>query len=270
MSANWLTSVRMIISGVLLLLLAYYKGQDLTGMWKKREDLRDILLFSIFGLLLCQATFLGAIKYSNSGTATVLQSLNVVFMSIITALLTRSWLSKKQILTIVLALFGTFLLTTNGEITSLSLSPLALGLGLLSAVGLVIYTLLSHGIISRWGSLPITGWGMLIGGILYAIPSRIWELPPILDWFSVFMIFIIISIGTVLSFSVFLEGVKYIGPVKATLIGCSEPCSAAILAFLFLGTRLSLLESVGFALIILAVVLTVSNFSLRRKWHRTN
>lgn len=35
-----------------------------------------------------------------------------------------------------------------------------------------------------------------------------------------------VIVGKTLGFSVFLESVKYIGPVKSTLLGCLEPASA--------------------------------------------
>ena len=54
------------------------------------------------------------------------------------------------------------------------------------------------------------------------------------------------------------EGVKLIGPVKATLIGCLEPASATALSALFLGTRFSLPELSGFCFIILTVFLSVT------------
>ena len=40
------------------------------------------------------------------------------------------------------------------------------------------------------------------------------------------IIAVIVIIGTAVGFSVFLESVKYIGPVKSTLLGCLEPASA--------------------------------------------
>ncbi len=71
------------------------------------------------------------------------------------------------------------------------------------------------------------------------------------------MIAVIVLIGTAVGFSAFLEGVRYIGPVKATLIGCLEPVSATVLSALFLGTRFSMAELLGFGLILLTVFLSV-------------
>ena len=60
-------------------------------------------------------------------------------------------------------------------------------------------------------------------------------------------------IGTAGGFSLFLEGVKYIGPVKGTLIGCLEPASATVLSALCLGTHFGAMELMGFCAIMATV-----------------
>ena len=99
---------------------------------------------------------------------------------------------------------------------------------------------------------------MLIGGLVLAVVTKAWIFPENLDGTAWLLIAAIVLIGTALGFSAFLEGVKLIGPVKATLIGCLEPASATALSALFLGTRFSLPELSGFCFIILTVFLSVT------------
>lgn len=94
----------------------------------------------------------------------------------------------------------------------MQLSAAGLVLGLLAAAGVVIYTLLSRPIISDWGNLSVTGWGMLIGGLVLFLGTRAWILPANLDSAAWLMITVIVLIGTAVGFSAFLEGVRYIGP----------------------------------------------------------
>ena len=123
---------------------------------------------------------------------------------------------------------------------------------------MVIYTLLSRPIIAAWGNLTITGWGMLIGGSVLFVLTRAWIFPANLDFPAWIIIAVIVIIGTAVGFSVFLESVKYIGPVKSTLLGCLEPASATILSALVLGTRFTVIELVGFVLVVGTVFLSVS------------
>ena len=258
-SADWLTAVRMLLSGILLLMLALQREHmRVFKIWKERKDVVWLIAFGLAGLLLCQYTFLAAIKYSNSATATVLQSLNVVLMAIVMSVWNKKRMSKIQIAAIILAISGTYLIATKGNPISIDISAKGLTFGILAAVGVVVYTLLSRPIIASWGNLTITGWGMLIGGMVLFVVTRAWIFPTNLDFPAWIIIAVIVIIGTAVGFSVFLESVKYIGPVKSTLLGCLEPASATILSALVLGTRFTVVELIGFVLVVGTVFLSVS------------
>ena len=259
LDSGWLTAVRMVLSGIALLIIAIPgEGRGILRIWTSRCDIMWLLAFALLGLLMCQYTFLGAVKYSNSATATVLQSLNVIIMAVLVAARNRKRMSAAQTAAVFLALAGTYLIATGGNPGSMDLSAAGLIFGILAAVGVVTYTLLSRPIISTHSNLPVTGWGMLTGGAVLFLASRAWVIPEGLDLTAWGMIAIIVLIGTAGGFSAFLEGVRYIGPVKATLIGCLEPASATVLSSLFLGTRFTLAELIGFCAIILTVFLSVS------------
>ena len=258
-SADWLTAVRMLLSGILLLMLALQREHmRVFKIWKERKDVAWLIAFGLAGLLLCQYTFLAAIKYSNSATATVLQSLNVVLMAIVMSVWNKKRMSKIQIAAIILAISGTYLIATKGNPMSIDISAKGLTFGILAAIGVVIYTLLSRPIIASWGNLTITGWGMLIGGSVLFFLIRAWFFPTNLEFPAWIIIAVIVIISTAVGFSVFLESVKYIGPVKSTLLGCLEPASATILSALVLGTRFTVVELIGFVLVVGTVFLSVS------------
>lgn len=261
--SSWLTAVRMVFSGLALLIIAFPKEKSRTfDIWKKAGDIKDLVIFAIFGLLLCSYAYLSAVRFSNSATATVLQNLNVVFMAITVAVLYKTKINRYHIVAVLLAVVGTYLIATGGDPTSMKLSPEGLLLGLLAAVGVVTYTLLSRPVVKKWGNLLGTGWGMLVGGLIIYITSKAWIIPADFDFMAWLMVFIIVLIGGAAGFSAFLEGVRIIGPVKATLIGTMEPASATVLSALFLGTRFSIPELIGFCLIILTVFLSVSGSKL--------
>lgn len=75
-NTEWLTSVRLLVSGALLLGIAYRKEKGrIWAVWKDRRDRIPLLLFGIFGMLGVQYTYFAAIEYGNAATATVLQYL---------------------------------------------------------------------------------------------------------------------------------------------------------------------------------------------------
>lgn len=258
--SSWLTAVRMVLSGIVLLILAAFKDKDkVIKIWTVPKDVCWLFAFAILGLLMCQYTFVSAIKYSDSATATVLQSLNVVIMIVFMSIVTRTRMKLSQVIAVFLAVFGTYLISTGGNPGNMTISTVGLVFGLLSALGVITYTLFSRPIILKWGNILVTGWGMLIGGLVISIVTKAWIIPRDLDFIAWLMIAIIILVGTAGGFSIFLEGVKHIGPVKATLIGCLEPASATLFAAIFLGMRFSLVELGGFFCILFTVFLSVKD-----------
>ena len=255
--AGWLTAVRMLLSGIVLLSLSALRGpRALFDVFRRRADLLWLAAYAILGLLLCQYTYLAAIEHSNSATATVLQSLNVVMMAVFMAARRREGLRRSQVLALVCALAGTFLVATHGRPGEMALSAAGLAFGLVSALGVVTYTLFSRPIAERYGSALVTGWGMLGGGVVLGAAVSVWELPAGLDLEAAAFIAFIALVGTAGGFSVFLLGVRFIGPEKATLIGCLEPATAAVVSALWLHTSFGAAELAGFALIMLTVFLS--------------
>ena len=250
----WVTAVRMIGAGFVLLLLSLekYRGQ-LVGMIRDPVSIRNLLLLAVFGLLLCQYSYLTAIKYSNSATATVLQTLNVVMMSSFLAIRFRRRPSSRECLSVVLALMGVFFVATNGNPSTMILSTEGLFWGLVGAVGCVTYPTLSQGLAIQWGSIPVNAVGMIVGGLVLSLATQIWTLTPVLDIVGWLAVAFIVVVGTALSFTLFIQGIRIIGPMKANLIGTLEPVTAAVVSALCLGTVFHLWEIVGFIAILATV-----------------
>lgn len=258
MNSGWLTAVRMVFSGIILLGISLPKHRRaVVGILKDSKDRLWLLAFSIAGLLLCQYAFLSAIQYSNSGTATVLQSLNVVLLTAFLCLKNHVLPEQKRLLSIILAIVGVYLISTNGNPYIMVLSPHGLFWGIMAALGVVFYTLLSQNIVAKWGNLIVTGWGMLIGGIVLSVFIDAWSLPNYLDAGALIVIAIIVLVGTAGAFAAFLQGVSDIGPVKATLIACLEPVTATIISAFWLHTKFNVVDILGFCLILATVFLSV-------------
>src|SRR5699024_10430633 len=113
--------------------------------------------------------------------ATALQYLGQAFILLVTCI--RMWRTPtgKEGIALVLAVGGIFLLTTHGRFDSLVLSPQASFWGMLSALALMLYTLLPGILIERYGSSVITGYGMLIGGIVLGSVTKVWKMEVSLD-----------------------------------------------------------------------------------------
>lgn len=254
--SQWLTIVRMFLAGVLLLAAGYIKTPAaITGIWHKKRDALQLILFAVLGLMVCQYTYFTAIFYSNSGTATVLQYLGQALILGYVCIRMRRLPTKKESVAVFLALGGVFLMATHGNPATLALSKEALFWGIGAAVGLMLYTLLPGNLIAKFGSPVCTGYGMLLGGSALFVLVKGWRLSARLDPGAVAGIAVIAVIGTAVAFSLYLQGVSDLGGVKASLLACIEPVSATLLSALWLGTAFSREDILAFVLIIGMVVL---------------
>ena len=98
---------------------------------------------------------------------------------------------------------------------------------------------------------------MLICGIvssLFIQPWRIWCRSMESGW-GAFLVLALV--GSCLAYSLYMQGVKDIGSMRASLIGTVEPVSAAVTSAIVSGTVFTGTDIVGFACIIIMMVLTV-------------
>lgn len=259
-SSLWVTCLRLLCAGTLMTLMALAKHRsDLVKIWKDPKDVTLLLLFGIFGLMLCQYSYLSGIAHSNAATTTVLQQVSLVIVMLIACVMERRPPKALQVLALVLAFFGTFMVTTGGNPQQMILSPQALFWGLTTACAAAAYNLLSKSLLVRWSREAVCGIGMLFGGAVLSLYARLWTYDftlPLLGWLSFASIVIF---GTVVAFSFFLKGVRDAGPVRAAMMGVTEPLSAAVFSALWMGTSFSPAELIGFAAIFGTMFLLAKN-----------
>ncbi|HGA0858326.1 TPA: DMT family transporter [Streptococcus agalactiae] len=253
---NLLTSLRLLITGIFLLSLARSKQKEhLVAAWKQPKFLKQVLLFSIFGLVLNQYAFLRAIYLTNAGTATVLQYMAPILILSIVCILNRQRPTSFEIIAIAMAILGTYMIATHGKLGSLAITPKGLMWGLGSAITYSIYILLPVKLIHEWGSTIVIGSGMFIGGILFSLVTKAWQYPLQINVMSILAYIGIIGIGTIFAYTFFLKGVSIVGAVKGSLLASVEPVSSVFLTVLVLGEIFYPIDLLGMLFIFLAVTL---------------
>lgn len=256
LTSSWLVPYRLIIAGIILLAICVMKDRkQVLQVWKNKRDTMDTVIFAMFGMSMCQYCYFTAIAYSNAGTATVLQYIGPVLIMIYISLSKQKLPTKAEMAAVILAIGGTFLLATHGQIHSLVISKDGLIWGLLSAVSVLIYTVQPGRLLDKFGSMVITGWGMFLAGIMLMILFRPWTIPVNLDLQVIGGMAIVIVLGTVIAFSCYMEGIRCIGPKQGSLFSAVEPVSATIFTVVFMGMSFGGMDLAGFGCIIVAVYL---------------
>ncbi|SOD18996.1 DMT family transporter [Pedobacter xixiisoli] len=257
-NVEWLITVRMLISGSLLLLFSSARDfKNTVSILNNRRDFIQLIIFGITGMVAVQYTYFAAIKHSNAATATILQFAGPVLISLYLALKNRRWPRSLEVLSIGLAVFGTFLLVTHGDVGTLSISKTAFMMGIASAVALAIYTLQPVNLLKRYDSGVIVGWGMLIGGIAFSFIKAPWQVEGVWDSYSFISAAFIIIFGTLIAFYTYLTSVKLIGGQKSSLLASAEPLSAALLSVIWLKVPFHTMDWIG-GLCIISTVFILS------------
>lgn len=258
--SSWLVSVRMITASILILSYLFLKNKSNTfQLLKNKKDFFSIIIFSILGIILLQYSFFRAIESSNAATATILQYLSPIFIVIFFVLETKKVPSKISLISIGLSLFGTALLVTKGNFSTLSISSTGLFWGLIAGIMGAAYIIQPRRLMAKYGTIVVLGWGMLFGGIMFQFYHPFWKDLPKLDGITILMICYIVLFGTVLSYLCLLQSTRYIPAQYSSLLTSFEPLSSALFSSLFLGTIILPIEIVSMFIIIFAVFLLSRN-----------
>lgn len=256
LTSPWLVPIRLLFAGLILLVICMLKsGTKVFDIWKK--DAVGIVVFGVFGMSMCQFTYFSAIGASNAGTATVLQYTGPVLILIYLSLREKRMPRPNEMLAITLAVVGTFLLATHGNLQSMVLSKEALSWGLLSAVALAVYTVQPGRLLRDYGSAVVTAWGMLIGGALLCVVFRPWSILVSVDKEVMIGMATVIFFGTVVAFSLYMEGIRCVGPKKGSLFASIEPVSATVFSVVWMKVSFGVMDLLGFACILSTIFLLV-------------
>ena len=202
-----------------------------------------------------QLTYLEAIDATNAGTATVFQYLCPIGVLAYSCVKDRVAPTVSEIFSMILAIAGTFLIATHGQLNQLAITPKGLAWGLVSAFAYALYIILPIQLIQKWGSMLVIGIGMLIPGLVM-IPftgRRLFHGQYSMD--NLMGLVGLVVIGTIFAYTVFLKGTTLIGPVKGSLLAAIEPISAVFFAFAIMNEHFFAIDFIGMAMILFAVLL---------------
>ena len=253
----WLIDIRELCACWLFLGTAFaFDRKNLTTVIKQPKELVKIFVVSLFAILFSQVAYIYAVNATNSGTATIMQSLGMLGVLAFVCAVGRRWPRRREILGIVLALIGTYLLVTGGNLGTLNLPTSGVFWGVMCVFAQAALSILPKPLMEKWGSFTVNGLAFLFSGTLIAVFYQPWNHMPQLDAFGVLLVVIGVLVGTFLAYGLYLQGVKDAGSLRAVLLGTIEPVMATITTVLVLGITFSVADLIGFALILAMVVLT--------------
>lgn len=256
MNLEWLLTMRLITAGLLTVLYGWIRqGNAIFNVFRNWRDTLGLVIFGVFGMALCQYTYFRSIVIAGAGIATVLQYLAPSMIIIYLLVRYGKRPSTGEIISVILALAGTICLMGNNGFSFESFRSDVLFWGLLSAVGVAVYSVSPVRLLATYGTIPIVGFGMLLSGLVAAVLFQQPHSYATWDVWTVVGCFNVVFLGTIVSFNAYLEGVKRIGPVSGSILSSIEPISAAFFGWALLGNQFNWVGILGMAMIIATVII---------------
>lgn len=256
MNLEWLLTMRLITAGLLTVLYGWIRqGNAIFNVFRNWQDTLGLVIFGVFGMALCQYTYFRSIVIAGAGIATVLQYLAPSMIIIYLLIRYGKRPSTGEIISVILALAGTICLMGNNGFSFESFRSDVLFWGLLSAVGVAVYSVSPVRLLATYGTIPIVGFGMLLSGLVAAVlfhqpySNATWDVWTVVGCFNV------VFLGTIVSFNAYLEGVKRIGAISGSILSSIEPISAAFFGWALLGNQFNWVGILGMAMIIATVII---------------
>ena len=257
-SAMDLTNIRMILAGLILFVITYFKSGmklNFSIFIEKPHLLLETALYGIIGIALMLFTYFHAISFGGAAATTVIIYACPAMVVIFDSIYYKRWPSRGEVIAVILAMSGVLLLVTGGNLSKLMVPLPCILWSLLSGTFLAFSAIFpKHLFATRVDQYFLTSIGMLIGGLFTFI--FIDEL----NWMSffeaeiIFDMFWIIIIGTVISFLLFNAALIYLTPEEASVTATTEPIASVIISYFVFGTTFGLIESIGIILVILAII----------------
>ena len=249
-----LVQIRVTLASIILFLFLVVFSRD-----SLRIRSRDIGYFLVLGgvfMALVQGTYFYTISKIQVAAAILIQYLAPIFIAVYSMVFWKERSSFFKIAALFLAFGGCYLVVGGYNLELLRMNRLGIMGGVASAVCFAGYSLLGERGMHRHKPLTV-----LFYALVFSVPT--WHiLHPPFQYLRVafepsqwLWIVYITVVGTILPFGLFFVGINYIRSTRASITATLEPISAGFFAFFVLGETLEMLQIMGGAMVIGAIVL---------------
>jgi drug/metabolite transporter (DMT)-like permease len=254
---------------VLLVVLALTKPASLKV---RRSEVPFLLVFGVLAYLLTPFLFFLSVSLLPVAIAALLAFLAPVLVALWLRFVKREPVGRSIWVALALVVGG--LLLVSQVWSGMTLSPLGVLYGLLTAAALAAYLLLGEEGAKRRDVMSLAFWGFAIATITWSILAPWWNFPwsvlgtttsmldGALTGIPVWSLVLVMIVVSVVPFVLVLMSLQRIGAQRGGILGTTEPVWAAIIAFVLLGEVISPTQGLG-GLIVLAGVIVAELASQR-------
>lgn len=216
------------------------------GWWGRLVLLATLNVAAVFSLI-----FVAAYRLPG-GIASLLGAIQPLAVALLAYGILGERLRKRVVAASLAGMAGVALLVlrSTAHLDAIGIAA-ATAATLCAAVGIILT--------KHWGRpmplVPFVGWQLVIGGtILVAIMSAVEGAPPHLTALNFAGFAWLIGFGTLIAYVLWFRGIERLGPTPVALIGLLSPLTATTLGVVLLGERYTMLQLLGGALILGALL----------------
>lgn len=227
----------------------------------ERRQIPPLVAYGILLSLSSLSLFL-SYQYMDAGIASTLLFVYPIMVALIMAFVFKERLSIATAVCMVMALLGIGLLYKNGDGSVLSLTGTLLVFA--SSLSYAIYLVgVNQPSIKDVPTLKITFYVLLFGLTLF-IGRLLWlgTLTMPSQWYLWGCLLALAVFPTAISFLCTTSAIQYIGSTPTAILGALEPVTAIIFGITVFNETMTLRQSVGLVLIIVAVTLVIAGGSV--------
>lgn len=270
LSAAQVTEIRTLGCAVLLLIfLAITKPASLRV---HRSEIPFLLLFGVLAYAMTPFLFFLSVELLPVAIAALLAFLAPVLVALWLRFVKKEPVGKGIWVALVLVVGG--LLLVSQVWSGMTLSPLGVFYGLLTAAALAAYLLLGEEGARRRDVMSLAFWGFAIATVTWSILAPWWAFPwdllstttsmfdGAVTGIPVWSLVVLMIVISVVPFVLVLMSLQRIGAQRGGILGTTEPIWAALIAFVLLGEIITPVQGLG-GIIVLAGVIVAELASQR-------
>jgi drug/metabolite transporter (DMT)-like permease len=245
-----LLTLRFLIGGLVLTFIAHRRGVA----WPRGRALWPIVAMGALGYVGQSLCYFVALQHAQASLVALLLYLYPAFVTVLAALWLGERLTRAKGVALVLCLAGTALMVGGG-----SGEPFGIALGFMAAVVYSLYIVVGARVTRGVDALATTAVVCLAAAAVFgaiSLARTATGAPPhfphtVPGWLAITAIALISTVTAMLTF---FAGLARLGAARTSMLSTLEPVVTVTLAALLLGERLAVLQWLGGAVVLVAVL----------------